>query len=141
MGGEVDVSFEAFLARGRAAAEELQRESVHLWLPGPDVFDRTTGTTTPGPPAVDYYTGKARVKPVAASSGAEVEASERMVTLHDFEVSVPWTTTVTERPVSGAVIDVLDSPDTRMAGLRLWVTSVEYNSTATAWRIRAEVRS
>ncbi|MFJ8109987.1 DUF6093 family protein [Streptomyces sp. NPDC096132] len=133
--------FEEFLARGRAAAEDLQRDRIHLWMPGPDVFDRATGTTTPGPPLVDYYTGGARVKPVAAASGEEVDAAERQITLTDFEVSVPWSTTVTERPLPGAVLDVLDSPDTRMVGLRLWVTSVEFNSTATAWRIRAEVRS
>ena len=133
--------FQEFLARGRAAAEELQLDRIHLWLPGPDVFDRTTGTTTPGAPAADYYTGGARVKPVAAASGEEVEAGEQQVTLHDFEVSVPWSTAVTAPPVPGAVIDVLDSPDARMIGLRLWVTTVEFSSTATAWRIRAEVRS
>ncbi|MFJ8110429.1 DUF6093 family protein [Streptomyces sp. NPDC096132] len=133
--------FEEFLTRGRAAAAELQRDRIHLWMPGPDVFDRTTGTTTPGPPTADYYTGGARVKPVAAASGEEVDAADRQITLNDFEVSVPWSTTVTERPLPGAVLDVLDSPDTRMVGLRLWVTGVEFNSTATAWRIRAETRS
>ncbi|MGJ5898551.1 DUF6093 family protein [Streptomyces niveiscabiei] len=131
--------FEEFLARGRAAAEDLQRDRIHLWMPGPDVFDRATGTTTPGPPLVDYYTGEARVKPVASSE--EVTAAEREITLTDFEVSVPWSTAVTERPLPGAVIDVLAAPDTRMVGLRLWVTGVKFNSTATAWRIRAEVRA
>ncbi|MEH0445428.1 DUF6093 family protein [Streptomyces sp. B21-102] len=133
--------FEEFLARGRAAAEELQREEIHVWMPGPDVFDRVTGTTTPGPPAADYYTGPARVKPIAAASGEEVEAGEREVSLHTFEISVPWATTVTERLLPGAVVDVLDSPDARMVGLRLWVTGSEFNSTASAWRIRAEDRS
>jgi hypothetical protein len=144
VGGEHVVTapgFQEFLARGRAAAEELQFDRIHLWLPGPDVFDRTTGTTTPGPAAADYYTGSARVKPVAAASGEEADAGERVVTLHDFEVSLPWSTAVIGEPVPGAVVDVLDSPDARMVGLRLWVTTVGYSSTATAWRIRAEARS
>ncbi|MGM9380340.1 DUF6093 family protein [Streptomyces antibioticus] len=133
--------FEEFLARCRVAAEDLQRDRIRLWMPGPDVFDRATGTTTPGPPTADYYTGQARVKPVAAASGEEVVAADRPVTLTDFEVSVPWAATVTGRPVPGAVVDVLTSPDSRMVGLRMWVTSIEFNSFATAWRIRAEVRS
>ncbi|MFB7288979.1 DUF6093 family protein [Actinacidiphila glaucinigra] len=127
----------AFLARGRAAAQELQSERIRLWLPGEGTFDRTTGTTTPTV-AADYYTGPARVKPVTTSQ--EVEAGETTVALRDYVVSVPWSTAVGERPVPGALVDVLASPDARMVGLRLWVTDIEHSSTATAWRIRAEDR-
>lgn len=131
---------DAFLTRGRAAAQELQTEQIHLWLPGPDVFDRTTGQTIPGPPAADYYTGQARVKPITAATGQDTEAGERNVTLRDFMVSLPWTT-VSARPATGSLIEVLSSPDARMAGLQLWVTAVDFSATATAWRIRAEDRS
>jgi hypothetical protein len=133
-------ALDALLAAGRAAASGLQRERIRLWLPGPGVFNRDTGTTTPEV-AADYYTGLARVKASSASTGQEVEAGEKTVTLRDFVVSLPWDADVSGRPVVGALVDVLASPEARMVGLRLWVTDVEFGSTATAWRLRAEDRS
>lgn len=133
-------ALEAVLAAGRLAALELQRETITLYRPGDDGFDWNTGTDAPGAATV-IYSGPARVKPAAQSRGEEVEAGERNATLREYTVSVPWDTTVAQLPVVGDLLDVTASPDTRMVGLRLWVTGLQYSSTATAWRITAEDRS
>lgn len=133
-------ALDAALAAGRAAALELQRETVTLYRPGEGAFDWSTGTTAPAS-ATAIYSGQARVKP-AAQVGEEAEAGEQNVTLRDYVVSLPWSTPPpASRPRPGDVIDVSASPDARMVGLRLWVTGVQYSSTATAWRISAEDRS
>ncbi|MFE2164887.1 DUF6093 family protein [Streptomyces sp. NPDC059447] len=131
---------EAALAAGRAAALELMRETVSLSRPGDDGFNWDTGTDTPAAATV-IYTGPARVKPTAQSRGEEVDAGEANVTLREYTVSVPWGTTVSQLPAVGDRIDVTASPDARMVSLRLWVTGLQYSSTATAWRITAEDRS
>ncbi|CAM5681409.1 MULTISPECIES: DUF6093 family protein [Streptomyces] len=131
---------DAILAAGRAAAAALARETVAMYRPGADDFDWSTGTTTPAA-STALYTGPARVKPLSAE-GREVDAGEQPLTLRRFTVSLPWAAPVPPlRPRPGDVIDVLASPDARMAGLRLWVTGADYSSTATAWRISAEERS
>ncbi|WP_431999328.1 DUF6093 family protein [Streptomyces sioyaensis] len=130
----------ALLAAGRAAAAGLMRETVTIRAAAAGGFDWESGTETPGTGAV-LYTGPARVKP-AAQMGREVDAGERNVTLRQYVVSVPWVSpALSERVVPGATVDVDASPDGRLVGLRLWVTGVEYGSTATAWRISAEDRS
>jgi hypothetical protein len=134
---------ESALAAGRAAAAELARETVTIYRPGEEVFDRTTGQTTPGPPEVVFYTGPARVKP-ADLSDTDVQAGEREVVLRQYKVSIPFSTSLPqsgERLRPGDMVDVSASPDPRMAGLRLWVSGSQYSSTATAWRIIAEDRS
>lgn len=131
---------EAALAAGRAAALELMRETVSLFRPGDDGFDWDTGTDNPAAATV-IYAGPARVKPTAQSRGEEVDAGETNVTLREYTVSVPWGTTVGQLPAVGDRIDVTASPDARMVSLRLWVTGLQYSSTATAWRITAEDRS
>ena len=134
---------EAALAAGRAAAEELMRETITITRPGVPVFDWDTGTETPGPVTTIYPTagaGRARVKP-EKSEGREAEAGEQLVVLRRFTVSLPWSAPMPVRPKPGDVGDVSTSPDARMVGLRLWVTGVEYSSTATAWRISMEDRS
>lgn len=118
-------------------------DTITLYRPGPDIFDRTTGTTVPGPPAVTFYTGSARVKP-AQLAAAEVQAGEQELSLRQYRITVPFATTLPdsgERPRPGDVVDVSASPDPRLAGLRLWVKSVQYSATATAWRIITEERS
>lgn len=133
-------ALDAALTAGRLAALELQRETITLYRPGADGFSWLPGTDNPGPATV-IYTGPARVKPAAQSRGEEVDAGERNVTLREYTVSVPWDTTVSQLPAVGDLIDVSVSPDARMAGLRLWVTGLQYSSTATAWRIMGEDRS
>lgn len=131
------------LAAGRSAAEALMRDTVMLYRPGPDVFDRNTGQTIPGPPEVVFYDGPVRIKP-ADLSDSEVQAGEREVVLRQYRITLPFSTTLPvsgERPRPGDLVDVSGSPDPRLAGVRLWVTGVMYSSTATAWRIIAEDRS
>ncbi|KAB1146827.1 hypothetical protein F7R91_14720 [Streptomyces luteolifulvus] len=136
-------ALEAALAAGRREAEALMRDMVTIYRPGPDIFDRTTGGTIPGASEVTFYTGKARVKPDQLAD-SEVQAGEREVALRQYKVTVPFSTLLPSsgvRPRPGDVVDVTASPDPRLAGLRLWVTSVQYSGTATAWRIIAEDRS
>lgn len=132
-------ALDAALAAGRAAALELMRETVSLYRPGDSNFDWSTGADVPDP-STAIYTGVARVKP-AAQVGEESNVGERNVTLRDYVASMPWSTVPGVRPKPGDVIDVSASPDARMVGLRLWVTGVQYSSTATAWRLSAEDRS
>jgi len=132
-------ALEETLAAGRAAALELQRETITLFRPGVPAFDWSSGTDGPASPLV-LYVGLARVKPERAE-GREVEAGEENVTLRRYTVSLPWDAATSERPAVGDRIDVTASPEARMVGLRLWVTDVAFSSTATAWRITAEDRS
>ncbi|MFJ8027453.1 DUF6093 family protein [Streptomyces sp. NPDC096311] len=130
------------LASGRAAAEDRMRDTVRLYTQGPDVFDRSNGTTVSGPQS-ELYAGKARVKSVAAATGVDTEAGEREVLLREYEVSLPWSTPLPPgtRVLPGARIEVTASPDARMVGLLLWVLSASFSDQSTAWRIRVEDRS
>jgi hypothetical protein len=131
------------LAAGRAAAEELMRDTITLYRPGPDVFDRETGQTIPGAPAVTFYSGKARVKAEQVTE-SEVQAGEQEVVLRRYTVTLPYSTRLPssgERPAPGDVVEVSASLDQRLVGLRLRVTGVQYSGTATAWRISVEDRS
>jgi Family of unknown function (DUF6093) len=135
------VSVGGALAAGRAAAEARMRDTVRLYSQAPDVFDRTTGTTTPGAVTV-LYEGPARVKAVAAA-GQDTQAGEREVRLHEFQVSLPWSAPLSPgtRVLPGMRVEVTASPDARMTGLTLWVTGVQFGDQATAWRITTEDRS
>lgn len=134
-------ALEALLAAGRAAAAGLMREAITVYRLGEPVFDRETGITVPGPPAVVFYEGAARVK-VAQLAAGQVQAGEQEVQLRQYRVSLPFDVELPpgERPEPGDVVDVASSPDPRMAGLRLWIVGVQYSSTATAWRLIAEDR-
>lgn len=130
------------LAAGRREAEARMRDTVRLYTQADDVFDRDTGTTTAGAQST-LYTGKARVKAIAASTGQETEAGEREVVLREYEVSLPWAAPLAggTRVLPGARIEVTASPDARMVGQILWVTGGTFSDQATAWRIRTEDRS
>ncbi|MFE7398848.1 DUF6093 family protein [Streptomyces sp. NPDC057557] len=135
-------ALDATLAAGRAEAEARMREQVRLYRQGADIFDRTTGQTLPGPQTV-LYTGKARVKGVAASTGEDKQAGEREVVLREYEVGLPWATALPPgvRVLPGDRIEVVTSGDPRMVGLVLWVTGSVFSEQSTAWRIRTEDRS
>ncbi|MFG3050325.1 DUF6093 family protein [Kitasatospora sp. NPDC048239] len=133
------------LARGRAAAEVLMLDTVRLVRPGTDVYDPVTGATAQPDARVLYGGpdgGRARVKPNDAMS-EDVQAGQRAVVLRRYVVSLPWSAVPAggERIVPGDRVDVVASPDARLVGLALWVTSVGESATATAWRISAEDRS
>ncbi|MFR9796142.1 DUF6093 family protein [Streptomyces sp. MS06] len=137
------IGLDAFLARGRAAAEELMLDTITLYRPGADVFDRDTGQTVPGPPAVIFYTGPARVRP-AQLAVSQVQAGEQELHLRQYRITLPYGTQLPdsgERPAAGDVADVNASPNPRLVGVRLWVQGAQYSATATAWRIIAEERS
>ncbi|MFP3986881.1 DUF6093 family protein [Streptomyces sp. E11-3] len=136
-------ALDAALVSGRREAEALMVDTITLYRPGADIFDRDTGQTIPGPPVVTFYTGKARVKP-AQLAVSEVQAGEQELRLRQYRITIPQSTplpTSGERPRPGDVVDVTASPDARLAGVRLWVQSVLESATATAWRIIAEDRS
>lgn len=118
------------------------RDTVRLYKQAEDIFDRTTGTTTPGAQTT-LYSGKARVKAIAQSTGEETEAGEREIVLREYEVQLPWSTPLPSgsRVLPGMRIEVTASPDARMAGLVLWVTGASFSDQSTAWRIRTEDRS
>jgi hypothetical protein len=136
------MSLDAVLAAGRRAAEARMRDTVRLYTQAPDVFDRDSGNTVPGEQTT-LYTGKARVKAIAASTGEETEAGEREVVLREYEVQLPWATPLPAgaRTMPGMRIEVTSSPDARMTGLVLWVTGATFSDQSTAWRIRTEDRS
>jgi hypothetical protein len=135
------MSLDALLAAGRGAAAELMRETVRLFRPGEAVFDRNTGQTLEGPPEVVFYEGPARVR-APQTAEEQVQAGEQELALVQHRISLPFDAVLPdgERPQPGDVVEVLASPDPRMAGLRLWVTSIVYSSTATVWRITGEDR-
>ncbi|MFE4697286.1 DUF6093 family protein [Streptomyces sp. NPDC056738] len=135
------MNLDSILASGRAAAEERMRDTVRMYAQAEGTFDRGTGTTTPGAQTT-LYTGKARVKAIAASTGQETTAGERELVLREYEVHLPWSTTVPGgRVLPGTRIEVTASSDPRMAGLVLWVTGTAFTDQSTAWRIRTEDRS
>ncbi|MFD5916178.1 DUF6093 family protein [Kitasatospora sp. NPDC058201] len=129
------------LARGREAHEAIMVDTVRLVRPGSEVYDPATGATVQ-PDARVLYSGRARVKPDSGLS-EDVQAGQRAVVLRRYEVALPWAAVTTggERVMPGDQVEVLTSPDARLAGLVLWVTSVPESATATAWRISAEDRS
>ncbi|MFE6866013.1 DUF6093 family protein [Kitasatospora sp. NPDC057692] len=130
------------LARGRAAHEALMVDTVRLVRPGAEVYDPVTGATVQPDSRVLYGPGPGRVRPAAALA-EDVQAGQRAVVLGRYEVALPWAALPVggERPVPGDQVLVDASPDVRLVGRTLWVTSVSESSTATAWRISAEDRS
>lgn len=133
---------DATLSAGRAEAEARMRDTVRLYTQAPDGFDRATGNSTPGAQTT-LYAGKARVKAIAQSTGQEKDVGEREVVLREYEVHLPWSTTLQSgtRVLPGMRIEVTASPDARMASLVLWVTGASFSDQSTAWRIRTEDRS
>lgn len=136
------MNLDSVLAAGRAAARARMRDTVRLYSQAPDTFDRVTGTTVPGVQTT-LYEGAGRVKPVAQASGEETQAAEREVRLLEYEVSLPWETSLPDgtRVVPGMRLEVTASRDARMAGLVLWVTGAQFSDQATAWRLMTEDRS
>lgn len=135
------MSLESALTAGRAAHERLMKDRIRIHRPRLSTFDQSTGTDTPGPDLV-LYDGRARVKPVAQATGTEVQAGEQELRLRDYEVAVPWSSTVPPNQVirPGDQVLLLAAEDPRLTDATLWVTGRQFSSTATAWRIYAEDR-
>ncbi|MFG3228114.1 DUF6093 family protein [Kitasatospora sp. NPDC048194] len=133
---------DTLLAAGRTAHEALMVDTVRLVRPGTDVYDPVTGATTQPDARVLYGPGPGRVKPNVVQDHGK-EAGERQVVLRRYQVALPWSAMplAVDRVVAGDQVIVAASPDPRLAGMTLWVTSVEESSTATAWRLETEDRS
>jgi len=131
------------LVQGRAAHEALMVDTVRLYRQGPDVFDRDTGMTVPGPQTTIYGPGAGRVKPSSLTAAEQVQAAEREVLISRYQVALPWSAVPVGglRPLPGDLVEVVASEDARLAGLTLWVATVQFSATATAWRIQVEDRS
>ncbi|MDH6709750.1 hypothetical protein P3T27_006499 [Kitasatospora sp. MAA19] len=129
------------LAAGRVAHEALMLDTVRLVRPGKDVYDPATGATGQ-PDARVLYQGPARVKPNVVQE-RDVQAGQREVVLRRYQVALPWSAMplAVDRVVAGDQLIVDASPDLRLAGMTLWVTSVGESSTATAWHLGVEDRS
>ena len=136
------MNVDGVLAAGRAAAEARMRDTVRVYTQAYDVFDRASGNTVPGAQST-LYTGKARVKAIAAATGEDAEAGQREVLLREYEVALPWSTPLPPgtRVLPGTRIEVTASQDSRMIGLVLWALSATFSDQVTAWRIRTEDRS
>lgn len=135
------IDLTALIAAGRAAHEELMRDTVRLVRPGTDVYNPATGATTQ-PDARTLYAGPARIKPAIAVS-EDVQAGQRAVVLRRYMAALPFSAMplAADRVLPGDRIEVDASADPRLVGRTLWVTSVGYSATATAWRLSAEDRS
>lgn len=134
----------ALLAQARAAHEGLMAaagDRVTIHRPGPPVFDQESGGETPGLDLV-LYDGPARVKPLQATTGTEVQSGEQELRLRDYEVAVPWSASVPAGEVirPGDQITITAAADPRLAGSTLYVTGRQFGSLASAWRIYAEDR-
>lgn len=135
------IDLTAVLAAGRAAHEALMTDQVRLVLPGEDVYNPDSGATT-GPDPRVLYAGPARVKPAIAVE-EDVQAGDREVVKRRYQVALPFSAIplAVDRVMPGAQVLVDSSADPRLPGRTLWVTSVSYSATATAWRLIVEDRS
>jgi hypothetical protein len=134
---------DALLAQGRAAHEALMTDTVRLYRQGEGVFDRDTGQAASGPQTTIYGPGPGRVKPASVRAAEQEQSADREVLLARYEVALPWSAIPqgVDRPLPGDLVEVVTSPDARLVGLTLWVTSSQFSATATAWRIQVEDRS
>lgn len=132
------------LAQGRATHEELMAASgdrIRIHRPGPAMFDQATGGDTPGVDLV-LYEGQGRAKPVRVTTSTQVQSGEHEIRLREYEVAIPWASTVPPGEVirPGDEILMLAAADPRLSGVTLYVTGGQFSSLATAWRIYAEDR-
>jgi hypothetical protein len=134
----------AALADGRREHEALMAgagDRVRIHRPGPPVFDQDTGEETPGTDLV-LYEGPARAKAVSLATGTETQAGQEEVRLRQYEIALPWATSVPAGEVilPGDQVLFLAAADPRLTGAVLHVTGRQFGSLATAWRIYAEDR-
>lgn len=94
---------------------ELQRPAG-----GEQVLDDTTGTYDAAAPSV-LWTGPCRVQPRSRSVVSDVEAGGEMVTLADYQVTVPVSATAVG---VDDLVHVLTSVDPQLAGKTLRITDV-----------------
>ncbi|MFI2612055.1 DUF6093 family protein [Kitasatospora sp. NPDC018619] len=123
------------LGAGRAAHQQLMLDSCTITRAGTPVLDRTTSALTPGPATV-LYTGACRVKPERLPR--DRRAGERLAITARYQVALPFGAMTSARLQVGDTLTVTESGDTRLVGRAMAVMSVDYGSTATAWRLTVE---
>lgn len=110
------------LDRLRPVAEGAMAGTCELLRPstGERALDDTTGTYVAAPPTV-LWTGPCRVQPRSRSVASDVEAGGEMVTLADYQVTVP-----VSAPAVGVddLVRVLTSVDPQLADKTLRITDV-----------------
>jgi hypothetical protein len=126
------VSVAGVLARGRAAALQLMRDTCTVERKsGPPVLDPDTGLLVQ--PWVAVYTGACRVKP---RSSSETEWGEREVTLAQYVAVLPWDATPTIKREDR--LRVTASDDAWLVGRNLEVIGISLAGTSTARRLLVE---
>lgn len=130
------MSVEDVLARGRAAALQLLRDTCLVERKAGDPeLDETTGQLTQ--PWVAVYTGPCRVK--RDSDGRDAQYGEHEVTLHRYHVHLAWNSSPEIQREDRLTVTASD--DTWLVGRHLEVVDVGYAGTATARRLVVEDRA
>lgn len=128
-------SLDDLLARGRAAHLDLMLDTCTITRAGTSALNRTTSALTPGA-ATTLYSGACRVK--AQRLPRDRQAGERLTSTARYEVALPFTAVPTEPLQVGDRVTVTASADARLIGQAMAVKSLDYGSTATAWRLTVE---
>ena len=135
------MSVEGVLARGREAALQLMRDTCIIERrTAHSALNTTTGQYTDTWTTV--YSGPCRVKPPGdrgAGSGRDVTTGEGEVTLHKYELDLPWDASPEVIRQDRATVTACD--DTWVLGRRMEVVDVGYSGTSTSRRIAIEDRS
>lgn len=135
------MSVTTLLARGRAAAAQLMRDTVTITRTTGTVYNEATLEYEPT--TATLYTGPADVKPLDVAN-REVQAGEREVALRMFDLKLPFGTApsgVVGDFARGDVVTVTVSDDAFLIGRPLTVTGVGRGGRRTARHLDAEDRS
>ncbi|MGS2645835.1 DUF6093 family protein [Streptosporangium sp. G12] len=126
------MSIDGVLARGRAAALKLMRDTCTVERKNGDpIFDEDTGETVQAWAVI--HTGICRVKP---RSPSETVWGEHEVTLHQYTVGFPWD--VEPEFHREDRVTVTASDDAWLIGRHLEVIGVSLAGTSTTRRILVE---
>jgi hypothetical protein len=102
--------------------------------PGTPVLDRSTGQVTT--PETVLYEGPCRLQPQRTPSPAE--AGEQAQVIARYIVSLPFDATPAAPLEVADLLTVTASGDPRAVGVAMPVMTVDYGSTATAWRLTVQ---
>ncbi|WP_125214726.1 DUF6093 family protein [Streptomyces griseofuscus] len=123
------------LAAGRRAHEQLMVDACTISRAGAQMLDRSTSALTTGA-ATTLYSGPCRLKPQRVPRNEE--AGERLAVVARYEVALPFGSLATDDLRVGDTVTITASGDTRLVGQHFAVLTVDFGSTATAWRITVE---
>ncbi|MCC5574478.1 hypothetical protein IMZ11_02330 [Microtetraspora sp. AC03309] len=129
------MSVASALARGRTAALQLMVDSCRIERKTGSSFNEASGAVTEM--WVEVYAGRCRVK--GGSSGRDAQYGEGEVTLHRYEVRIPWDAVAEIKRCDRLTITASD--DAWVIGRHLEVIDVTYTGTSTARKISAEDRT